>query len=251
MWAVMVAVISGTWGVFTFNFFPVEVSVTIAGWASESFYATLFTTGHELTTPISGIPSHGSCMVLEAFPVPNHFLVRHMIVVYTCCCYGSAIVGAGDLWCCGRDDIVVVVGHCRMIMMDQVAMSMPMSPPKCTVQWDGDPRLMTWKFHFLPLHFLDKYFTCFLFVCLETKRERTRQEAQLRGLMIRIKKVGCFLKIPGLFLFNNGNGLLSWSNTTHLETIEPSFEHLTPYLSILETLLHPRKLKGDKQKQKT
>ncbi|CAK7357214.1 unnamed protein product [Dovyalis caffra] len=47
-----------------------------------------------------------------------------MTVIYTCCGYGSwAIVGDGDLGCCGRDD--VVVGCCRMVMMDQV----PMTPP--------------------------------------------------------------------------------------------------------------------------
>lgn len=43
----------------------------------------------------------------------------------------------------------------------------------------------------------------------------------------------------------------SWSNTTHLETIEPSFEHLTPYLIIdLRNSSTPSKTKR-RQKQKT
>jgi hypothetical protein len=57
---------------FTFNLFSVEVSMAMTGRAVECLNGTLFTTWHELTTTICGIPSHCSCMVFKTFSVPHH-----------------------------------------------------------------------------------------------------------------------------------------------------------------------------------
>ncbi|WVZ10543.1 hypothetical protein V8G54_015073 [Vigna mungo] len=113
----------------------------MAGRTVQCLYGALFSTRHELAAPISGIPSHGRCMVLQAFSVPHHFLVPMILLMHSGCAVRRRR---------GGDNVVVVVVWRVMVNHETMTVSITVSPTiRSAVYWDWDFSFLTRKFHSL------------------------------------------------------------------------------------------------------